>query len=204
PPPPTQTVIVVEQQPAVTTTTYTLRPRRALPHNRHGLSLRLAGVATGENGSLGGMLAAYRFRPVPHFALEFGAGVFGGEDEQGSSRIETPLTVDALVFLNARGRWQPYVLAGIGFSRARVDREGDLIDGFGDEIEYAYVGGQVGLGIEWRLTPHFALNADVRGFVRTRIDDEPEPEFVRVTETGIETTDTSGGALFTFGMNVSW
>ena len=195
---PVQTVVVVEHQPVAYAPV-----RRALPHHRHGVSLRLAGVSAGE-GSLGGLMAAYRFRPVPHFALEFGTGVFGGEDDQGTRRIETPFTVDGLVFFNTRRRLQPYFLFGVGVSSARVDRTGDFVDGLGDEVFYRYLGGQAGFGLEWRFLPHLAANLDVRGFVRTRIDDEEGPEFVRVTADGVQTTDTSGGALFTLGLTASF
>lgn len=203
PPPPvqTQTVVVIEQQQVVTYAP----ARRAMPHHRHGVSLRLAGVSAGDRGSLGGMLAAYRFRPVPQFALEFGTGIIGGEDDQGGRRIETPLTVDGLVFFNTRRRLQPYLLLGLGVSSARVDRTGDFVDGFGDEVDYRYFGGQAGIGLEWRFLPHLAANLDLRGFVRTRIDDEPGAEFVRETADGeIQTTDTSGGALFTLGLTASF
>ena len=64
---------------------------------------------------------------------------------------------------------------------------------------YAYIGGQLGLGVEWRISPVFALSADIRGFLRTRIDEDRDerPEFVD----GSRSTNTSAGALGTLGMH---
>jgi hypothetical protein len=58
-----------------------------------------------------------------------------------------------------------------------------------------HIGGQAGMGIEWRLARAFALNVDVRGILRHRIDNDPRPEFID----GTRSTNTSGGAMLTFG-----
>jgi hypothetical protein len=67
-------------------------------------------------------------------------------------------------------------------------------------MDYSYFGAQAGIGLELRLSRHFAINGDVRGFIRGRIDDQAQysPEFVNTT-TG-QTTNTSGGGLLTLGM----
>ena len=131
------------------------------------------------------------------------SGAYGGEDYDGNARREHPLTFDFMFFFPRASRFQVYTLVGGGFSFARVDTDGrwddDWDDGSYDE-RYAYIGGQLGLGFEWRISPVFALSADVRGFLRTRIDGDRDtnPEFV--ARDG-RTTNTSAGALGTLGMH---
>jgi hypothetical protein len=66
---------------------------------------------------------------------------------------------------------------------------------------YGYFGGQIGGGLELRLSRNFALNVDLRGFIRDRTDElaQAQPEF---TNANGQTTNTSGGGLFTGGMTV--
>jgi len=67
------------------------------------------------------------------------------------------------------------------------------------DAQYGYFGGQAGAGFELRVGRVLALNADLRGFLRTRIDSgaQSQPEFVDALG---HTTNTSAGALFTAGM----
>ena len=66
------------------------------------------------------------------------------------------------------------------------------------EYKYGYFGGQAGVGLEFRLSKVVALNFDMRGFIRSRIDDHKSdyPEFV--SNEG-KTTNTSGGGIFQGG-----
>ena len=90
---------------------------------------------------------------------------------------------------------QLYFLAGFGWSGATVTDNAT-----GDQANYSYFGGQAGGGLEFRLGRHFALNADVRGFIRGRTDAGAQmaPEYVD-PQTG-RTTNTSGGGIITGGM----
>jgi len=64
---------------------------------------------------------------------------------------------------------------------------------------YSYFGVQGGVGIEFRLARHFALNLALLGFVRGRTDADAQyhPEFV---DGSGRSTNTSGGGLFQGGM----
>ena len=66
---------------------------------------------------------------------------------------------------------------------------------------YSYFGGQAGIGLELRLTRVLAFNGDIRGFIRSRTDNQSQsqPEF---TNANGQVTNTSGGALFTGGMTL--
>jgi hypothetical protein len=77
---------------------------------------------------------------------------------------------------------------------------------------YNYFGGQVGAGLELRLTRVLAFNADIRGFIRNRTDQlaDSQPEFEQPAGCGsnpnaypgCRTTNTSGGGLLTGGMTL--
>lgn len=66
---------------------------------------------------------------------------------------------------------------------------------------YTYFGGQGGGGFEFRVSRRVALNLDVVGFVRKRIDDGRVPEFI---DDRTVITDTSGGVLFRGGLVFWW
>ena len=93
-----------------------------------------------------------------------------------------------LFFINPQSKVQFYVLLGAGLSFGKKET-------FNEIRNMTHVGGQAGLGLEFRFAPAFALNADVRGVLQHRIDNDPRPEFVD----GMRSSDTSGGALMTFG-----
>jgi hypothetical protein len=122
----------------------------------------------------------------------------GGRDYNGFRRNETAFTVNGMVFLNPRSRAQVYLLAGFGWSDAHATD--DTLGYDRASYHYGYFGGQGGLGLEFRAAKHFALNLDVRGFIRGRIDDNAQyqPEYVDPT-TG-RSTNTSAGGLITGGM----
>jgi opacity protein-like surface antigen len=188
---------------------YYYRPRPAhvvWPRSEWGLNLHLLGAIQGGGSSssqpMGGGGVGLRYKPVPAFGLEAGFDWVGGRDYQDLRRSETEFTVNAMVFVNPRSRVQVYFLAGLGGSWAHVVNDRDSYSPYGMDGHYTYFGGQVGTGLEFRLARHFALNLDVRGFIRGRTDPEAQrqPEFVDPT-TG-RTTNTSGGALVTGGMTI--
>jgi hypothetical protein len=160
-----------------------------------GLHVNFAGLLT-ENVAMGGVQGAFRIRPLEHLAIDVGAGLFGGESWNygpgSGGRWEIPFVVDLLLFFNPQHRFQVYALVGGGASYA-VQEVGPI------QREMAYLGGQVGLGFEWRLGRHFALHLDLRGFLRSHVSEGPE--FTRTTARGtIQTTDLSGGFYGTVGM----
>jgi len=179
------TVVVVERQtvpqPQAQAPTPPKRDRKL------GLHFDVGGTF-GPQVLMGGLSGALRFRPKEHVAIDLGSGYFAGNDYQGFYRTEIPLTVNALFFVNPQHKAQVYFLLGPGVSFGRVDTY--------DELRHmTYIGGQAGMGLELRLAPAFALNVDVRGVLRHRIDNDPRPEFFD----GTRSTDTSGGAVLAFG-----
>jgi hypothetical protein len=203
PPPPQATVIVTtEVAPPPAPVVQVTAPQRPVRPTRMGFHPQVGGVF-GDSVNMGGVRLGLRFRPNNgHFAVDVGGGVFGGEDYNGLTRREIPLTLDAVFFINPQNRFQLYTLAGLGVSWAHTD------DGFNVRTledqgprDYTHFGGEVGLGLEWRLSRRFALNVDARGFLRWRVDDNPTPEF---RELDGRSTDTSGGVTGNFGMTFYW
>jgi len=179
-----------------------------------GLNLRVEGLAIGRASGaattvgMGGVGMSLRYRPVPHFAFDLGVDVLAGHDFNGFQRIEVPVALNGLIYLNPRSRVQVYLMGGANVSRAQVRsdfaaRQLSLAeDGREYGATYTYVGGQGGGGLEFRLSKRFALNLDVLGFARKRIDGGKVPEFIDY-ETG-RTTNTSGGALVRGGITLWW
>lgn len=197
-PPPQIVVVRPRPQPPVVAVQVQRRRtvRELVPEFDLGLHINLAGLMT-ENVGMGGVQGAFRLRPVRHLAIDIGAGIFGGESSNygagAGERWEVPVNLDLLFFFNPQHRFQVYALLGAGVSVA-----GQELGGRSRELEY--VGGQAGIGFEWRIARRFALNLDARGFLRQHVGDDG-PEFSRVSETGaVETTDLSGGFYGTIGM----
>jgi len=183
---------------------YYYRPRPPKPLARYrewGLNLRVEGGILGHgaapNSGMGGLGFGLRYKPVPAFGIEADVDFWGGRDYNGYQRTETSFALNALVFVNPKSKVQVYFLAGFGWSTADVTNDASP---YASQANYAYFGGQAGGGLEFRLATHFALNADVRGFIRGRTDDgaQTQPEFTN-PQTG-QTTNTSGGGIVTGGM----
>jgi opacity protein-like surface antigen len=193
---------------------------RKRPYRRKwGFNMRLQGVMMGDNdqrseeSGMGGLGFSFRYRPIRHFAFDVGLDFFGGKDWQGNDRSETALMMNGLIYFNPKDAVQVYTLAGIGFSGARVRpseatqiQDGTQVVPGGEEEErnYSYFGGQLGIGLEFRVSHKISLNLDVVGFIRGRTDEKAryQPEFVD-PETG-RTTNTSGGGLFRGGITFYW
>ena len=201
--------VVVVRQPPPDYRTYYVRRRVALvPQREWGLNLRLEGafIGSGYSGDagLGGFGAGLRYKPSPWFGIEAGADFAIGRDYNDYARNETALTLSGLLFLNPHNRAQIYLLGGFGWSIANVTNDtyigANEPVGLNSTVSYHYFGGQAGIGLEYRMTRHIAFNVDMRGFIRGRIDNNADanPEF-RDPSTG-QTTNTSGGLLFTGGM----
>ncbi len=206
PPPP----VVVYQAPryvqAPPPPVYYYRPRPAPLQRRSewGLNLHVEGAALGHSqfathdSGMGGVGFGLRYKPIPAFGIEADVDFLGGRDYNGFQRDETAFTMNGLVFLNPRSRAQVYLLAGFGWSGAHVvdDSQGYTANTF----DYSYFGGQGGIGLEFRVARHFALNLDALGFIRERVDQgaAQNPEFTDPA-TG-QTSNTSAGVLFRGGM----
>jgi hypothetical protein len=196
PPPPPPPQVIYQPQPMPQPV---LVQEDRFPASSTGLHLHLSGLF-GDHTAMGGVGGALRLRPVPHLAVDLGAGVYGGQDYNGLERVEVPLQADLLVFFNPQHRFQFYALVGVGASFGYAEGVNRFNGGF-DRREYAHLGGELGLGVEWRLSRVFALNLDVRGFIRQRVDGNPTPEFVEPTrDGGSRSTDTSGGVVGRIGM----
>jgi opacity protein-like surface antigen len=173
-------------------------PAPVLPEPTWGLHAELGAMGLRDTAMAGGGLAL-RLRPTPWFGVDLGLGSYGGIDAQNRDRVEVPFTANALFFVNPQSQLQLYVLGGLGVSYAEVGNafgSGEPGDLFGTR-NFTHFGGQLGVGVEWRLGRHFALNTDLRGFVRTRTDDDGAPEFID-PDTG-DSTNTSGGVYWTAG-----
>lgn len=175
-------------------------PRRDRPEI--GLQLRLQGALMdgrkAPESGMGGLGLSLRPRPTPHFAFDIGVDALGGIDYNGNPRTEGAVSFNPMVFLNPRDKAQVYLLAGLGFAGASVEfPDGSL-------ARYSYVGFDAGLGVEFRLSRRVALDLDLIGFIRGRIDRDADlaPEFVD-PDTG-RTTNTSGGGLLRFGIAFYW
>ena len=194
PPPP---VIIREAPPP-----YYYTPRQAPPRRREwGLNLHLEGAMLGNksssDSSMGGAGFGLRYKPVPAFGLEADLDFVGGRDYNGYRRGETAFTLNGIIFVNPKSKTQLYFLAGFGWAGANVSN--DNSGSYYASTTYKYFGGQVGAGLEFRLARHFAMNVDLRGFIRGRVDDNAQyqPEFRSADG---RTTNTSGGGLLTVGM----
>jgi hypothetical protein len=196
-----------------------------------GVNARLQGVSFGgdrdsnmapaKDAGMGGFGLSLRYRPFARFALDAGFDVIGGTDFNGFDRVEMPFSLNAMFYLNPRSRSQFYLMGGVNWSRATVtsDQPSPLLAQERDgsfSADYKYFGGQLGVGLEFRLSKRLAFNVDVLGFVRKRTDiddgdhhkdgkgDDSDklPEFINA-ETG-QTTNTSGGGLFRGGLTLWW
>lgn len=205
PPPPEERILidVPSVQPA--------KPRRHRHFREWGVNLHgVIGLMGGDdqmspNADMNGLGGAVRFRPIPHIAIEGALELVWGTDYNGFQRFEHAELINGLFYANPRSAVQLYGLAGFGFGAAYLD-SGTGPDGrpvLSDE-RYGYFGGQIGIGLEARLTRNFALGGDLIGFLRWRTDRyaDRNPEFVDAV-TG-RTTNTSSGGLLRLGATFYW
>ena len=202
PPPPPATTVTVTTTAAPAPVVYEQPAPRFVRQGPRGYGVhgRIGGMFT-DRIHMGGVQGGFRLRPnMGHFAVDLEVGVFGGEDYNGLDRVEVPLTADVRLYFNPRSRFQVYGVAGLGVSFAHAE---GFQDGTFRDHDYAYFGGFGGIGAELRISRFFALNADVRGFVRHRVDDGDAPEFVDVDSDGrLQTTNTSGGGIVSIGASL--
>ena len=199
-PPPTVVV-----QPREAPPPYYYVPRAAAKRSEWGLNLHVGGLFMGkgqdDNAGMGQLGFGLRYRPIPYFAVEADLDFAGGRDYNGYRRNETAFTLDALVFLNPKSKTQVYLVGGVGWSGAKAidDRSGH------DDVEYhyGYFGVLGGVGLEFRLSKVVALNVDLRGFIRGRIDDNRH-DYYEFTDASGRHTNTSGGGSLNGGLTFYW
>jgi hypothetical protein len=161
--------------------------------------------AMSPDAGMNGLGAALRFRPIPHISIEGALELVWGTDYNGFQRFEHAELINGLFYANPHSAVQLYGLAGFGFGGAYLD-SGIASDGrpvLSDE-RYRYFSGQLGLGAEGRVTKHFALGADLIGFLRSRTDRHASqnPEFIDPYSG--RTTNTSSGGLLRLGATFYW
>lgn len=101
-----------------------------------------------------------RLRLSEHFRLE---GELSKTDIEDGARIDRRLGAALLYDFNPYGTLAPYILGGLGVGRAEMDGMVGADQGYGE----------VGIGLEWRLTRQFALIGDLRaGQRQNRRDDD--------------------------------
>jgi hypothetical protein len=204
PPPEDRVVIDVPRVPPA-------HPRRRRGFREWGINLHatlgLMGNddAMSRDADMNGLGAALRFRPIPHIAIEGSLELVWGTDYNGFQRFEHAELINGLFYANPHSAVQLYGVAGLGFGGAYLD-SGRGADGrpvLRDE-RYRYFGGQLGIGVEGRVTKSFALGADLIGFLRTRTDRNAEnnPEFTDPFSG--RTTNTSSGGLLRLGATFYW
>jgi hypothetical protein len=170
-----------------------------LPAPRWGLHNELG--ATVVNGAIMGGVGAYvRLRPASWFGLDLGLGAYTRITRRDGPRLDAPITASALLFLNPQDALQFYVLGGVGISYSSAQNDHLSSDPHLQNGAFWHVGGQLGLGVEWRIARQYALNTDVRGLLRTRVAGSHAPQSAD-PDTGV-LTNTPVGVYWTLGWTV--
>jgi hypothetical protein len=184
--------------------------RRSKRWREHvGLSLRLEGAGYESpfgdaRADLGGLGASFRWRPLPHFALDVGADLFRGTGFRGENRAEVEGALTALLFINPQHRVQVYGLAG--FHGAHAELGAPLDDAWmrapwATSASRDYLGVHGGIGVEVRVSRFVGLALDLVGVARTKVDDSPA-EFVDPASDW--TSNVHGGGRLRGAVNFWW
>jgi len=180
-------------------------PKKA--KNKHrarkwGFNLHLDGAFLADHlddsGAMGGAGFGFRFRPLPALAFEGSFDFVRGVEHDGFFRSENAFSLNTLFFFNPRNVVQVYALGGIDFSRAYLNstrRSGDEVYYDRSDEYFSYFGGHLGLGLEIRVTPLFAIGADFSGFLRGHSDRPEDHSAHFVDSKALLASDTSGGIL---------
>ena len=189
-----------------------VRRRHRRGFHEWGFNLHLEVALMGDqrhrasDAGMAGLGFGFRYRPIPELAFEAGVDLLTGTDYQGYSRSEAALLVNTLVFFNPHDVVQFYGLGGLGVSGATVTiAPASWQTPFQRHDEhYTYFGGQLGIGLEVRVTRSVAIASDLIGFVRGRADDlaDSAPEFTDPDTHRV--TNVSGGGLLRAGATFYW
>lgn len=164
---------VVVHQPVVVPARETVVHRRARrtvvretdKNQDLGVALRFTGatvkgemlnLASVENPTMWGLGVQFRGKVSEHWGLELGLDWLRGGD--GTEVVQTtfPLMLSAYYQFFPNGRFRPHILAGLGAHFTKLEYAG----GFRyDTVQFA---GQLGGGLEIKLTDWFGLSADIR------------------------------------------
>ncbi len=206
---PAPKAVVIVEQPAPPPPKVVIKapPYKPAFEKQFGFGLRLGGAffndidAHAHNG-MGGAGLLLRLRLLPHFATELGFDAYGGHGYDGVKRVEVPITLGFMWMpVPYKWRFQFYTIGGIGSAFARVGEDPHM-------DKPIYLGGFLGVGFELKLGPNrnFALFADLRGFMRKRMNDRPDDPFVPDGGScrddgfgGTECTDWEGGLVGSMG-----
>ena len=210
PPPP---VIIYQAPSSEPPPPYVYTPRDPPLHREWALGANLQlplyvkrnGSDGGAMGGVGGLL---RFRPRGGvFAMQGELGSYFGSDYNNDRRSEFAMAGNIMFFVMPKKKTSLYFLGGLGFATAHVSRGRNDYNAYEStgsgysqpsSSNFAYFGAQTGIGLEVGLGSHFALDFQLRGFMRQRIDSAPEPEFI--SSSG-QTTNASAGGLLSAGLS---
>ena len=173
-----------------------------------GFNLHLVGGLLAEqperDTALGGLGFAFRYRMIPRLALEAGVELLRGPEHRGHFRTDAALLLNLLVFFNPRDVVQVYAFGGVGLSRTGLtflDRDSGSHEH--TDWHYSYFGGQLGAGLEVRVSQLLAISGDLVGFLRGRTDDEARTSDFVNRSNGFR-NDSSSGGLIRGGVTFYW
>jgi len=216
PPPSPPTYPIAAQGTAEGAPARTAPAQEPLPQKRHrrfrewGFNLHLEGALLADmperDAKLGGLGFAFRYRAIPRLAVEAGVDFLRGAERYGAFRTDTSLLLNLLVFFNPRDVVQVYGFGGLSFSsagRSVVNDTGWASSSSGG-YHYSYFGGQLGLGLEVRVSQRIAVGGDLVGFIRGRTDGNSSRPSDYVDGSNSVRNDSSSGGLLRAGVTFYW
>ncbi|HET7542717.1 MAG TPA: outer membrane beta-barrel protein [Polyangiaceae bacterium] len=189
-------------------------PPKKKKHKRHrtsewGFNLHLNGALLGNqpehDRAMGGLGLGFRYRPIPSLAFDVSGEIMRGAEYDQHFHREAAFLVNMLLFFNPRDVVQFYGVVGMGWSESSwvaVHGYDNTVTYDDNDLHRSYFGGNLGLGMEVRVSRHIALGGDVIGFVRGRTDEDHVPDAVPSDPNLSERS--SGGGLARLGMTVYW
>jgi hypothetical protein len=188
------------------------KQRRRRSFREWGFNLHLVGALLDnraervDSTGLGGLGFGFRYRLLPRLAFEADVELLKSADQNGYTRSEGSVLLNALVFFNPRDVVQLYALGGLGLSRATASIGPRSDEAYFKRYEehYSYFGGQLGLGVEVRVSHRLAIAGDLLGFIRGRSDEHwaEAPEYIDRDHQ--RSSKTSGGGLLRAGVTFYW
>jgi len=174
-----------------------------------GFNVHLEGALLGDqprrDSAMGGLGFGFRYRVLPPLAFEVGVDLLRGAEHDGYWRSEAALLFNTLLFFNPRDVVQVYALGGLGFSRSSVSfariTDDDVFYKRSDE-HLSYFGGQLGLGLEVRVSRRVAIAGDLLGFIRGRTDERTDIELDN--RNLLRANETASGGLLRAGVTIYW
>lgn len=161
---PVTTVAVVPEETVVSRPYYRRPPTQKSEDKMLGVGIRLLGATTEgeylnlaavENPTMWGLGLQLRGKVSPRIGLEFGVDYLSGD---GGEMVQTtiPIMLSVMYHFFPRAVIRPHVLAGAGIHLTKLEYD----NGF--RYDTVQVAGQLGGGLELKLSDEFALSADLR------------------------------------------